>query len=163
MSSLENQHKTEFWLSLFFSILAALGLGLLLLQEQQRSHRASDLAALYLLASVLCDVILLASFFRISRNVHTSLLALLRCCIRLTLFILECCAKQHPVSGTFSTHQSPEENHSILSRIFFIWINPILLQGYTNILGNQDLPPLNSDMKPESTRKTILHTWSQRG
>ncbi|KAE8556867.1 hypothetical protein EYB25_001573 [Talaromyces marneffei] len=52
--------------------LGALCLSLLLLQEQRLSDRASDPTTLYLLASTLCDVIILAAPSSISRHVHTS-------------------------------------------------------------------------------------------
>ncbi|KAH8689022.1 putative ABC transporter [Talaromyces proteolyticus] len=59
-------------------------------------------------------------------------------------------------------HQSPEELHGVLSRVFLIWINRVLLRGYKNILVNQDAPPLSPDTKPEVTRRRMLSAWSQR-
>lgn len=162
VSILDVQHKTTFLVSLFASILAALGLSLLLLQEQQRSHKASDLATLYLLASILCDVVHLTMPSDTARHTNTSRPVLLRCCMHSALLVLECRAKR-PAFSALSKHQPPEELYGILSRVLFTWINPILLQGYKNILVDQDLPSLSRDMKPEFTRQAILQTWSQLG
>lgn len=145
------------------SILAALCLSPLLLQEQQRSDRASDLTTLYLLACTLCDVIILAAPSNVARHAHISRTVLFRCCVHSTLLLLECCVKRRKALDEFSMPSSPEERHGILNRAFFVWINPILLRGYTSILVSQDLPNLSRFMKPELTREAIIKSWSQQG
>lgn len=157
------QHKIILLVSLHASILAALGLSVLLLQEQQRSHRASDLATLYLLAAILCDAVLVAIPSKIAREANTSRPVLLRCCMHSALMMLESCSNRDLAFGDPSKYNSPEELCGVMGRLLFTWINPIILRGYRSMLGNQDMPPLREDMKPESTRKAILRTWSQRG
>ena len=58
--------------------------------------------------------------------------------------------------------QAPEELSGIFSSVFFTWINPILIQGYKNILADQNLPPLRQDLKPEVTRQAMIQAWYQR-
>lgn len=162
ISDLGVQQKTEYWVSLFVSILAALCLSLLLVQEQRGSDRVSDLTTLYLLASTLCDVIILAAPSSVIRHAHISHTVLVNFCIHSTILLLEYSTRQPKPSNGFSASPSPEERHGVLGRVFFIWINPILFHGYTNILVNQDLPNLGHDMKPEATREAIITSWSQR-
>ncbi|KAF7162579.1 hypothetical protein CNMCM5623_007825 [Aspergillus felis] len=162
VSSLDVQHKTLILASLFASVAAALGLSILLLQEQQRSHRSSDLATLYLLATILSDAIHVAVRSKIASDANTSRPVLLRCCVHLALLVLECCTDGGPALSDLNKHHSPEEHYGALSILFFTWINPILLRGYRSILGNQDSPPLSKDMKPKFTRKAMLQAWSQR-
>ncbi|EED19894.1 oligomycin resistance ATP-dependent permease yor1, putative [Talaromyces stipitatus ATCC 10500] len=147
--------------ALFVSTLAALGLSLLLLKESQRSYRASDFTTLYLLASTLCDVIILAAPSQVDRHAYISRAVSFRCCIHSMLLVIECCTKRHAASDAIRKQRAPEERHGILSRIFFLWINPILLQWYTNVLVNQDLPPLSQYMKPELTREAMIQAWSK--
>lgn len=163
LSGLSVQLKSEYLGSLILSILAALCLSLLLLQEERRSDRASDLAVLYLLASTLCDVIILATPSSVVRHAHFSRMVLFRCSTHATLLLLECYTKRRTACHDFTVAVSPEERHGILNRVFFIWINPILLRGYTSILVNQDLPSLGQSMKPELTRESIIESWSKRG
>jgi hypothetical protein len=163
LSSLDVQHKTLFSASLFASIPAALGLSVLLLQEQQRSHRSSALATLYLLASILCDAVHVAMPSKIARDADTSHPVFLRCCMHSALLVLEFCANEAPAFSNLNKHRAPEELHGVLGRLFFTWVNTILLQGYKSILVNRDLPNLSQHMKPEFTRKEILQAWSQRG
>ena len=155
------QHETSLIASLIASLVASLGLNLLLYVEQYRSLKPSDLATLYLIASILCDVVLLTLPSGIAATTKLSRPILVRCVVHLTLLLLECRGKR-PISA-LNHAEPPEESNVILSRIFFSWINPILLRGYRNFLGEQDLPPLSRDMKPKVTRKAILQAWNQRG
>lgn len=157
---LEAPHKINFLISLFASTLAALGLSLLLLLEQQRSSKPSDLATLYLLPSILCDAVYLTMPSETARQTNTSRAVIIRFSIHLALLVLESRAK-NPVFSVAS--QSPEEFHGVLSRVLFTWINPILLRGYRNVLVDKDLPSLSGDIKPEFTRNAMLQIWSQRG
>jgi hypothetical protein len=153
---------TLFGVSLLVSQLASLGLILQFPLEHQRSYKPSEPITLYLLASVLCDVILLTmpssagQFEEISRPVF------LRCCMHSGILLYENFGSR-PASNLVVKQKSPEELDGILSRAFFTWINPILLRGYKHVLTDDDLPPLSRDMKPEITAKAILRTWSQRG
>ncbi|KAI1427713.1 putative ABC transporter [Xylaria sp. FL1777] len=160
-STLEIQYKTNFLVSLLISLLAALGLSLRLFYEQQQSHKPSHLITLYLLASIICDAVYLTVPSSAAMRTGTSYPVLLRCCVHSVLLILESRAR-NPASGPTNKHHSPEESHGVLGRVFFTWINPILLRGYRNILVDKDLPPLSRDIKPELTRKAILQAWSQR-
>ncbi|KAF8851871.1 putative ABC transporter [Acephala macrosclerotiorum] len=152
-------HYLSFVVSTLVSIVASLGLSLLLFLSQRRLIQPSDLATLYLVASILCDILLLTipsgppSYFRYP--------VLLQCLIQLALLILEC-QRKHPADSATFKRLSPEESNGVLSRVFFSWINPILVQGYRNILINQDLPPLGRDLTPKATRRGILQAWDSR-
>lgn len=161
-SGLETYHETEFLVSMFASTLAALGLSLLIVWELQRSNEVSALATLYPVACILCDILHLNVLSKTVQLANVLELLLLRCFVHSALLVLRFSIKR-PVISASSKPKSPEELYGSLSRALFIWINPILLRGYTNILVNQDLPPLSKDIKPELTRKAMLETWSIRG
>ena len=156
------KHEFIFIVSLLASSGAAFGLSLLLVLENKRSPKPSDLAVLYLLPSIICDVLLLTMSPKIQALSTASQPLLARCVLHSVLLVFESCDKR-PSLGSSSNLQSPEESHGVLGRVLYIWINPILFQGYTNILVDQDLPPLSQDMKPEFIRKSMLQTWSLRG
>ncbi|KAI5860382.1 putative ABC transporter [Durotheca rogersii] len=156
------QTETTATVSLAVSLVAALGLSLLLFMESRRSSTPSDLATLYLLASAACDAVLLTMPPGEHAHLESRNPLIARLVMHLMLLILESCGKRPAQSGNTDSGGSCEESHGVLSRVFFIWINPILRRGYRNILGPQDLPPLGKDMKPGLMRKTILRTWTQR-
>ncbi|TGO85301.1 hypothetical protein BPOR_0410g00020 [Botrytis porri] len=154
------KHEVVFVVSLLASSSAAFGLSLLLVLENKRSLKPSDLAVLYLVSSIVCDV-LLTMPQKIRALSRASQPVLARCVIHSTLLVLESCDKRPSLSNS-SNLQSPEESHGVLSRVLYTWINPILFHGYTNILIDQDLPPLSQDMKAEFTRKAMVQAWSRR-
>ncbi|ORY66313.1 putative ABC transporter [Pseudomassariella vexata] len=59
-------------------------------------------------------------------------------------------------------NRSPGEYHGVLSRVFFAWINSLLLKGYRTILTNDDIPTLDRNLSPKTMRRVILQLWSQR-
>jgi ATP-binding cassette subfamily C (CFTR/MRP) protein 1 len=156
------QHEIIFVVSLLVSSIAALGLSLLFVLEQQRSPKPSDLAILYLFASIICDVVLLTMPSRDLAEFKVLNPVLARSVIHSALLLLECSNGRSSV-GIASNPLKPEELHNVFSRLLFIWINPILLRGYRNILVDQDLPALSGDMTPDLTRNAIIETWAQRG
>lgn len=156
------KHEVFLVASLLASSGAAFGLSLLLVLENKRSLKPSDLTILYLVPSIICDVIFLTIPPKIRALSGASQPVLARCVIHSTLLVIESCDKRPSLSDS-SDLQSPEESCGVLGRVLYTWINPILFQGYTNILIDQDLPPLSQDMKPEFTRKTMLQAWSRRG
>lgn len=140
----------------------ALGLSLLLLLEQQRGSSPSDLATLYLLASIVSDGLFIARHHGTVLDAKTHRLVLVRCFAHGCLLALELQADS-PAYSTLGMRLSPEKRHGILSRTLFIWVNPILTQGHSRILSDQDMPVLSQDMKPEYYRELMLRLWSQRG
>ncbi|KFY45085.1 hypothetical protein V495_03127 [Pseudogymnoascus sp. VKM F-4514 (FW-929)] len=154
-------HDMSLVASLVGSLSAALGLSSLLFLEQRRSPRPSDLATLYLVASILCDIILLTVPSGNTTHTKAWRAVLVRCLMHVALLTLESLGNRSAFS-VFGKPQSPEELNGVLNRAFFAWINPILLQGYKNILVDQDLPPLSRDLKPKATRQSMLQAWNQR-
>ncbi|KAI1405376.1 putative ABC transporter [Hypoxylon fuscum] len=155
------QIRASFIVSMAISLIATLGLTLLLFIEHKCSFKPSDSGIVYLISSMSIDVILLTlpteamesrKFFRpvLGRFLHD-----------LALLVLENLPKQE-IPSTFKTRLSPEETRGVLSRTFFAWINPILLKGYRNILTNEDLPTLGRDIKPDITRQRMIRAWDKR-
>ncbi|RAH84629.1 putative ABC transporter [Aspergillus japonicus CBS 114.51] len=85
-----------------------------------------------------------------------------RCGLHTTLLIIELCTPRCSILDGVTKEQSPEECRGLVSRTLFLWINPILLQGYRSILSQENVPPLRQDIHPAITRESILETWSQR-
>ncbi|KAI0401067.1 putative ABC transporter [Xylaria palmicola] len=157
--ALEIPYKTSFSISLLASVLAALGLSPLLFHEEQQP-RNSQPAVVYLFASILCDTVYL--IMHCSRRAQGNAVGhvALRCCVHLVLLVL-----QYGVYGpALGRHKrrSSGQRHGAFDNVLFTWIGPAVLQGHRPIVGDQELPPLSREMKPELTRKAMLRAWSQR-
>ncbi len=146
-------------LSLATSLIAALGLNLLVYLEQRRASKPSDLATLYLVASVLCDAVALT--VPLASAVRRPPRA--RCLLHSVLLALECFVPRANSPGIPRRGQAPEDESGMLSKLFFAWINPILLRGYRSLLLSYDLPPLSHDMGAKLSREAMLESWSRRG
>lgn len=163
LPSIKSQDTDNPRFSLFTSIFAALGLSLLQFVEQQRPHRLSTLTAPYLLASISCDIIYLSTSSNIAPNATISRAVLFRCCLQSMLLIFHYTTTHLSTLEVTHSNRPPQEIHSLLSQQLFLWINPILLRGYKGIFTKADMPPLDQEIMPESTRKAMVETWSQRG
>ncbi|KAH8803106.1 putative ABC transporter [Xylogone sp. PMI_703] len=122
--------------SLLVTLIAAPGLSILIIFEQRKSTIPSDLATIYLLASILCDVLLLTIPFGISTDPQHAAPILTRAVAFLAILVIE------------NWNRRP--------------VNPILYQGYKSILVGHDLPPLDDLLSPNTARKRILRAWDQR-
>ncbi|KAK3301707.1 P-loop containing nucleoside triphosphate hydrolase protein [Chaetomium strumarium] len=143
-------------LSLAASLIAALGLNLLMYLEQRRANKPSDLAILYLLASVACDLVALTVPSAVRRPPPA------RWLLHTLLLVLE--SFESPVNQAWTPRksQAPEDNSSILSRLFFAWINPVVLRGYRSLLLSDDSPPLPRDLDAKLSKQGMVESWNRR-
>jgi hypothetical protein len=86
----------------------------------------------------------------------------IECCLTASLLFLECREKQGLLSENYPK-LAPEEAGSILNRVFFWWINSILLQGNGKVLKGEDLPSIDRKLLSEPLRRAILQQWNRRG
>ncbi len=143
--------------NLILAIVAATGLGWLSFQEHRRSVRPSDLAILYLTASSVCDVIwwTLPSSLPKTYGMASELVA------KLLLVILECCGKESILLDDYRK-MSPEEYANVLSRTFFWWIHPVLIDGYHKILMSHELPITDHKLSSDTLRRHATRAWVDR-
>lgn len=144
------------------SLVACVGISVLLPIEHTRSPKPSDLAILYLLFSLSWDTAGLVVGEYVSA---TSLVATLRAgssAVKLALLVAECRSKA-PVLQKPYGEWSPEDVSNILARTLFWWINPILAQGNRHVLTSHDIPPMSQGLSSKLARRRALRAWDQRG
>lgn len=150
--------------SMALSAVAAFSLTALLVLEHSRSPKPSDLVCLYLVSSILCDVVTLTLPPSKPHPSGGQVAVLARCGGYLLLLVLEHFRPLAVLRDPDADPKlSPEEKSSLLSRAFFSWINPFLNKGYKNLILDEELPPLGKGLKPELTRAAMLLAWEQRG
>ena len=163
-TALEGRPSVSFALSAVVSAIAALGLAVLLYLGQRRLSGPSDAVITYLVTIVACDVVVLTAPSAAPVPTEVGRLVSVRLLGHSLLLALELLNPRTPsVIADVSARQSPEEKSDLISRAFFGWINPILVQGYKNILINRDLPHLSQDVQPATARGEMLRSWNGRG
>ncbi|SCV41778.1 related to multidrug resistance protein [Fusarium fujikuroi] len=138
------------------SVVATALLCPLLYLEHVRSTRPADLAVIFLLVSLVCD--LGAS---LQEGPEEWLIPTTKITLKFLLIAAESRSKQGILKSPYS-FQSPEQLAGILSRTFFWWINPILALGNQIILSGEDLPPIDHLLTSEKLRHDGLKAWDQR-
>jgi len=146
-------------INLGLSLLAAIGLSVLIIQSHRRSIRSSDLAILYLTATCILE------FVWITVPTHpgsTPFMIWATFVSAFALLPLECQGKQdiwlggHEILG-------PEDEANCLSRAFFWWTHDILARGYKKVLNDDDLPPIDRNLASREVRSRIIQVWNSRG
>ncbi|PTB62192.1 P-loop containing nucleoside triphosphate hydrolase protein [Trichoderma citrinoviride] len=152
-------------LSAITSLIACLGLCPLVFLEHTRSIRPSDLSVLYLGVTLACDSVdLWTTVYEdgVTSDALWDLLpAIVSICIKLVLVVVESQRKDEILRES-SAKFSPEELSGVLSRTFFWWINPILAQGWRNILTEDSLPPIGAGLSSKLLRHQASVAWDQR-
>lgn len=128
----------------------------LLYLEHVRSARPADLAVIFLLVSLVCDLVV-----AVHEGLKEWLIPTTNITLKFLLIAAESRSKQEVLKSPYSS-QSPEQLAGIISRIFFWWINPILALGNQIILSGEDLPPIDHLLASEKLRHDALKAWDQR-
>lgn len=123
-----------------------------------RSIEPSRLVIAYLLAKFAC--------YTVSATApgvpHDDSLEFTQGCLIIPLLLLEIRGKRSILLAAYQS-ESPEATTSFLGRVLFTWVNPILYSGYTKILHEGDLPPLEQKLDSNVLIRAILQAWDQRG
>ena len=143
------------------SAAAAIGVCLLSRTEHRRSVTPSTLIVLYLLASLTLDSIwLLIPSLALDSRLDSRFL-LVQLAAKATLLAVECPNKEKVLVSRYQ-ELSPEERSGVLQRVFFWYINPVLVRGYDNILVEDDLPSLDRQTWSGELRQSAERVWKEQ-
>ncbi|KAI0135168.1 P-loop containing nucleoside triphosphate hydrolase protein [Daldinia grandis] len=142
-------------------VAAVLALTVLSLIEHRRSIQPSSIITLYLTACIIRDVL------EVSRKSHGWRSWLMQdpilAQITLEAALLATENLQKELAKEYSgQYVSSEERSGAFGRIFFWWINPVLVEGYHNILLNSSLPSVDTKLLSKPIRIMAIRAWEQR-
>lgn len=142
------------------SFVAAIAVCQLVFLEHGRSVRPSSLLLFYLLACVICEGVLLKSFYHgrvdsVSGPVLTAAFGL-----KLVLLAVESRSKKSYLREPYK--DLPElETISDLNRIALFWVNHLILLGNRKLLSFPDLPSLDRPLTSERLRERLGTAWEK--
>ncbi|PNP80348.1 hypothetical protein FNYG_05947 [Fusarium nygamai] len=128
----------------------------LLYVEHVRSVRPADLAVVFLLVSLVFDLI-----SALKDAMDRWLLLVTKITLKLLLIVTESRSKQKLLLNPYDS-QAPEQLAGVLSRTFFWWINPTLISGNRIVLSGDTLPPIDDQLSSKQLRNRGLKAWGQR-
>ncbi|KAI0889767.1 ABC transporter [Annulohypoxylon maeteangense] len=129
--------------------------------KHRRSIRPSDTIIIYLVACLIRDCFELPSSIRGQSDWLMQDPILAQLVLETSLLATETLQKDL-IKKSSNEDVSSEEKSSILGRTFFWWINPILYEGYHNVLLGYDLPSIDAKLLSKPTRAAALLAWEQR-
>jgi ATP-binding cassette, subfamily C (CFTR/MRP), member 1 len=145
------------------SLVAALGLLTLVAVEHTKTIRPSTLTSLYLVTAILAHGVQLRTFIirswtsPIVFDIGRLLLASLVC--KTSLLILESWPKQRILK--LEPEYSPEEKSGFLGRVVYWWLIPLFWRGYSGILTQEELFPLDSKLNSQRLGHQMMDCWER--
>ncbi|KAH7271040.1 P-loop containing nucleoside triphosphate hydrolase protein [Fusarium solani] len=116
--------------------------------EHSSARRPSTLLAIYILLTLLFDIVQARTAWLIITNSHQTIQARLftaSIVVKLVVLCLETIPKTRWIHWNADEH-SPEESSSVLSLGVYAWLNKLFLRGYRDVMDIDDLYPLDEGM-----------------
>lgn len=129
--------------------------------EHERSVRPADIAVVYILMSFLRDLKELITGIGGGNLSVSSVLLLVELCLEGALVAQESQGKKDILLDSHDD-LTPEQLSGILGRLFFWWVNPILMKGRRKVLNGIDLPDVDHKLRARRLRRSALRAWSKR-
>jgi ATP-binding cassette subfamily C (CFTR/MRP) protein 1 len=144
-------------LSACSTVAAALGVSVLVVVEHTKTVRPSTLTSLYLLTAILVGgtelrTLHLRGYVPIICQILAGDLV-----VKAVLLILESQPKQRILK--LGTIYSPEETSGVFNRAVLQWLNPFFRKGYSSILTQQDVFPLDERLRSANIRDQMVQCW----
>jgi len=143
-------------------LVAALAICYLSFLEHGRSVKPSDLLIIYVLASVVCEGVLLPDVL-INRKTSTTLpVEIAALGLKVLLLVLESISKQSYLRPPYK-ELPVEQTAGAINDAFLCWMNRLIILGHSKLLSNADLPGLNDGLKSRDLRARMENVWGKTG
>jgi ATP-binding cassette subfamily C (CFTR/MRP) protein 1 len=129
--------------------------------EDERSVRPSSLLAIYLLFTLLFDVIQTRSLWLSHRDLLISILFTTSVVAKTAMVLFESLGKQKHLIGSYQD-LPPESTSGIVNRSFMWWLNRLISTGFRSLLTTEDLDRLDKPLESAETARKALRAWALR-
>ncbi|KAI9149384.1 ABC transporter C family member [Paramyrothecium foliicola] len=146
--------------SAVLNLVAALFIAVLAHAEHVKSIRPSFLLTAYLFITLLFDAARLRTEWLISVNVAYAAVLSVSTATKLALLALETVEKRR-ILITNGRVPSTEATSGPFSRGFFVWLNPLLLTGWSTALQNNQLPPIHERLSSADLAARFGAQWDK--
>lgn len=140
------------------TLIDAIGLCALSHAEHLYSIRPSAIINVYLLITLPFDVARCRTFWILGSTKSVAAAFSSSIGIKCMVLIAEAVEKRQILLGRYR-HSSPEATSGIYSRSFFFWLNNLMRTGFTRVLNNEDLYPIDDDMTSRFLYDRAQKTW----
>ena len=128
--------------------------------EHLRSIRPSTVINVFLIFTLLFDLVRLRTLYFMPISHTTTVLFAVSWAIKATILGLEATEKRSLLKKKYE--YSPIESTSgVLNRAMFWWLNGLLWRGSKGILTVDSLPALDNDIRAASDPRSLLEKWDK--
>lgn len=129
--------------------------------EDERSVRPSSLLAIYLLFTLLFDVVQTRTLWLSPGNLLVPSLFTASVAAKTVMVLFESLGKQKYLTGPYQG-LPPESTSGIVNRSFMWWLNRLFFRGFRSLLTTEDLDHLDKPLKSAATAPKALRAWALR-
>lgn len=145
-----------------FGLVDSLGLCILSHSEHIHSVRPSAIINVYLLLTLPFDAARSRTLWLDGATKSTAAVFTSTVAVKLMILITEAIEKRSILLERYR-YSSPEATSGIYSRSFFWWLNNLMTTGFSRIIKNEDLYPIDDDMASSFLQKNAQKTWEAAG
>jgi uncharacterized membrane protein YdbT with pleckstrin-like domain len=129
--------------------------------EDERSVRPSSVLAIYLLFTLLFDVVQTRTLWLSHRDLLVSILFTTSVAAKTAMVLFESLGKQKHLIGSYQD-LPPESTSGIVNRSFMWWLNRLFSTGFRSLLTTEDLDRLDKPLESAETARKALRAWALR-
>ncbi|KGO68014.1 ABC transporter, transmembrane domain, type 1 [Penicillium italicum] len=129
--------------------------------EDERSVRPSSLLAIYLLFTLLFDVVQTRTLWLSQGNSLIPRLFTANIATKIAMVLFESLEKQKHLVGSYQD-LPPESTSGIVNRSFMWWLNRLFFTGFRSLLTPKDLDRLDKPLESAGTAQTASRAWALR-
>ncbi|PYI04583.1 multidrug resistance-associated protein [Aspergillus sclerotiicarbonarius CBS 121057] len=141
------------------SLTATLAAVILSFFEDQRLVKPSDTLVLYFSALSILYIPRLRTLWQIPTHVPRGLFTAIYIVI-IVAAVLES-ARKTVILRPLYKHVAVEQIHGFWGRNFFLWLFPVFRNAYTNVIGVDDLPDIDSKLRADYAEARLLQAWQK--
>lgn len=142
------------------SVMDALGLCVLSHIEHLRSIRPSAIINAYMLLTLPFDVARTRTLWIDRATDPIAALFTSTLAVKVLILVTEAFDKRHLLLERYR-HFSPESTSGIYSRSFFWWLNTLMRTGFHRVFQDEDLYPIDGDMRSVSLYNHAQAVWDR--
>jgi ATP-binding cassette subfamily C (CFTR/MRP) protein 1 len=144
------------------NLIGILALFCLTLYEHSRTVRPSTWICLYILASAVADSVLLRTLSNREYKSSIPIIGVVSSSIgtKICFLVIESTSKTPYLKD--KDEYGPEEVTGVFGRSFLWWLNSLFWRGHHNILGLDDLYPIDHDLRATPLRSNMQDAWKKR-
>ncbi len=153
-----SEYRAVLVASTTLQLCAAITLGLLSYWEHRNTIRPSILISTYLIFTCILDAARARTQALIPGQTKVASILIATVAVKVLVLVIETREKTYILLPEYS-ESSSELRSSILSRAFFLWLNPLLFMGFRGVISSQDLPPISEKLSSETLAGRVQSNW----